>query len=79
MKLGWVKKLLTGDDCKICQVNVLKGSDWNKEPPNIEVHSINHLYPMELSLTHNHMVENNEDHAELITEPIDDLGMEQES
>merc|ERR1712179_490146 len=69
-KLGRVKELIPGDDGKIRQVKVLKGRDWNKESPNIEVHSINHLYPLELSLTHDHVVANNENHAELITEPI---------
>ena len=80
--MGRVKELLTGDDGRIRQVKVLKGRDWDKEPPNIEVHSINHLYPLELSLTHDHVVKNNEDHAELITKPIqiieDDLEMEHE-
>ena len=81
-KLGRVKELIPGDDGRIRQVKVLKGRDWDKEPPNIEVHSISHLYPLELSLTHDHVVANSEDHAELITEPIqiieDDLELEDE-
>ena len=81
-KLGRVKELIPGDDGKIRQVKVLKGRDWNKEPPNIEVHSIRHLYPLELSLTHDHVVANIENDADLITEPIqiieDDLELEDE-
>ena len=81
-KLGRVKELIPGDDGRIRQVKVLKGRDWNKEPPKIEVHSISHLYPLELSLTHDHVVANNENPAELVTEPIpiveEDLELEEE-
>ena len=69
-KLGRVKELILGDDGRIRQVKVLKGRDWEKEQPTIEVHSISHLYPLELSLTHNHVVTDDENYADLITEPI---------
>ena len=82
-KLGRVLDLIPGDDGKVRQVKVLKGRDWNKEPRSVEVHSIKHLYPLELSLTHDHVVANNVDCSDLDVNIIqfndeDDLDIDNE-
>ena len=46
--LGRVLELIVGHDSKVCSVKLKRGDGV------IVHHSINHLYPMELSLTHNH-------------------------
>merc|ERR1712030_96158 len=49
-KLGRVTKLIPGYDGIVRSVSLLKG-----EPPEEAIHSICHLYPMELSTTHSHV------------------------
>ena len=82
-KLGRVLDLITGDDGRVRQVKVLKGRDWNKEPCSVEVHSISHLFPLELSLTHDHVVANNVDCSDLDVDIVqvnddDDLEIDNE-
>ena len=52
-KLGRVIKLIPGDDGIVRSVSLLKG-----DPPEEAIHSICHLYPMELSTTHSHVAHN---------------------
>ena len=52
-KLGRVIELIPGDDGIVRSICLLKG-----EPPEEAQHSICHLYPMELSITHSHIVYN---------------------
>ena len=44
--LGRVTELIHGDDNKVCSVKLKRGDG------SVQLHSIKHLYPLELSLTH---------------------------
>ena len=70
MEIGLSIRSYSRDDGRVRQVKVLKGRDWNREPRSVEVHSISHLYPLELSLTHDHVVADNVDYSELGVDPI---------
>ena len=54
-KLGRVLELIYGSDNKIRAVKLLRGDVNYRNSPRVEVHSISHLFPLELSLTHNHV------------------------
>ena len=54
-KLGRVLELIYGSDNKVRAVKLLRGDVNYRNSPRVEVHSISHLFPLELSLTHNHV------------------------
>ena len=63
-RLGRVMELIYGSDKKIRSAKILKGDDkWKDkigvplQTRKLELHSISHLYPLELSITHNHVAE----------------------
>ena len=57
-RLGRVIELIFGSDNKVRSAKILKGDeDWRTKERKLELHSISHLYPLELSITHNHVVE----------------------
>ena len=67
--LGRVLELIVGHDGKVCSVKLKRGDGV------IVHHSINHLYPMELSLTYNHrdtVGDNIDDVSEAVIEPAGD-------
>ena len=68
--LGRVLELIVGHDGKVRSVKLKRGDGV------IVHHSINHLYPMELSLTHNHRDtggDNIDDVSEAVIEPVGDI------
>ena len=57
-RLGRVMELIYGSDKKIRSAKILKGDEnWMNKTRKLELHSISHLYPLELSITHNHLAE----------------------
>ena len=53
--LGRVMKVHTGSDGHIRSALVLRGvADYRTRKRELEVHPINHLYPLELTVTHDH-------------------------
>ena len=57
-RLGRVMELIYGSDNKVRSAKILKGDEnWRTKVRKLELHSIGHLYPLELSITHNHVAE----------------------
>lgn len=54
--LGRIIELYPGSDGKVRNVKLLRGdADWEKKGGlMVELHSLQHLFPMELSITHSH-------------------------
>ena len=53
--LARVLELIYGHDGKVRSVKILKGTaDYLTRPRQPELHPINHLFPLELNITHNH-------------------------
>ena len=59
--LGRVKQLVYGADDKIRSAHVKRGDG------SLQLHSIKHLYPLELTLTHSHQPQVSEDHLESVS------------
>ena len=52
-KLGKVVSLIPGNDGLVRAVKLVKGDEhWMENPPQLVIHSIKHLFPLELSVTH---------------------------
>ena len=48
-------ELYTGADGKVRSVKLIRGkADYKEKPIKPELHSLKHLYPLELSITHDH-------------------------
>ncbi|CAL4146372.1 unnamed protein product [Meganyctiphanes norvegica] len=55
--LARILELVPGFDGNIRSVKLLKASaDYETRPRQPELHPINHLFPLELSITHNHII-----------------------
>ena len=53
--LGRILELYPGADGKVRSVKLIRGkADYREKPLTPELHSLKHLYPLELSITHNH-------------------------
>ena len=53
--LGRILELYPGADGKVRSVKLIRGkADYREKPIKPELHSLKHLYPLELSLTHDH-------------------------
>ena len=51
--LGRILELYPGSDGKVRSVKLVRGNaDYQKNPLKPELHSLKHLYPLELSITH---------------------------
>ena len=56
-RLGRVSELIYGSDNKVRSAKVLRGdSKYTSGKRTLELHSIKNLYPLELNITHNHVV-----------------------
>ena len=54
--LGRIIEVYPGADGKIRSVKLLRGkADYRDKPAQPELHSLKHLYPLELSITHDHV------------------------
>ena len=57
-RLGRVMELIYGSDKKVRSAKILKGDEkWRETERKLEIHSLKHLFPLELSITHDHVVE----------------------
>ncbi len=57
-RLGRVVELIFGSDNKVRSAKLLKGdAKYRENERKLELHSLSHLYPLELSITHDHVVE----------------------
>ena len=54
-KLGKVLELYPGSDGIVRAVKVFRGDENYRTHPQIVIHSLKHLYPLELSITHDHV------------------------
>ena len=54
-KIGRVLELIPGSDGNVRAVKLFRGDEHYRTNPQIVIHAIDHLYPLELSLTHNHV------------------------
>ena len=54
-KLGKVLELYPGSDGIVRAVKVFRGDEHYRTHPQIVIHSLKHLYPLELSFTHDHV------------------------
>ena len=53
--LGRILEIYPGADGKVRSVKLLRGkADYREKPGKPELHSLKHLYPLELSMTHDH-------------------------
>ena len=67
-------ELIYGSDGKVRSVKLLKGTaDYETRPRQPELHPINHLYPLELSITHQHRVATpaNQEYEDLVHMDVD--------
>ena len=72
--LARVLELIYGSDGKVRTVKLLKGSaDYLERPRQPEVHPINHLFPLELNITHQPkvVVPQNLEYVELLNMEVD--------
>ena len=72
--LARVLELIYGSDGKVRSVKLLKGTaDYETRPRQPELHPINHLYPLELSITHQHRVATpaNQEYEDLVHMDVD--------
>ena len=54
--LGRIMEVYPGADGKVRLVKLLRGkADYREKPAQPELHSLKHLYPLELSITHDHV------------------------
>ena len=75
-RLGRVIELIYGADGKVRSVKLLKGdAKYRASERKLELHSLSHLYPLELSITHDHVVETNID-QDLLNLEVEDLSNE---
>ena len=57
-RLGRVIELIFGSDNKVRSAKILKGdANYRECERKLELHSLKHLFPLELSITHDHVVE----------------------
>lgn len=73
-RLGRVIELIFGSDNKVRSAKILKGNDKYRtsEERKLELHSLSHLYPLELSITHDHVVET-EISQDMLNREVEDL------
>ena len=67
--LARVLELIYGHDGKVRSVKILKGTaDYLTRPRQPELHPVNHLFPLELNITHNHRVTipDNQEYQDLV-------------
>ena len=72
--LARVLELVYGADGKVRSVKLLKGTaDYQTKPRQPELHPINHLFPLELNITHQHRVATptNQEYDNLVHMPVD--------
>ena len=73
--LARVLEVIQGSDGKVRSVKILKGSaDYQKRPRHPEIHPINHLFPLELSITHQSQVviPESPEYKEVVSRSVDD-------
>ena len=75
-RLGRVIELISGSDNKVRAVKLLRGdAKYRQGVRKLELHSIKNLYPLELSITHNH-VDDSEVDQNLLNLEVEDLSAE---
>ena len=79
-RLGRVIELVYGSDNKVRTVKLLRGDAKYRQQSvrKLELHSIKNLYPLELSITHNHVADSEID-QNLLNLEVEDLSAESES
>ena len=72
--MGRILELYPGADGKIRSVKLIRGKADYKEKPLIpELHSLKHLYPLELSITHNHTSTISQEIIDKVASGVDEL------
>ena len=56
-KLGKVLELIPGSDGNVRAVKIFRGDENYKTNPQIVIHAIKHLYPLELAISHDHVAD----------------------
>ena len=76
-RLGRVIELVYGSDNKVRTVKLLRGDAKYRQQSvrKLELHSIKNLYPLELSITHNHVADSEVD-QNLLNLEVEDLSAE---
>ena len=75
-RLGRVIQLIYGSDNKVRTVKLLRGdAKYRQGVRKLELHSIKNLYPLELSITHNHVADSEVD-QNLLNLEVEDLSAE---
>ena len=76
-RLGRVIELIYGSDNKVRTVKLLRGDAKYRQQSvrKLELHSIKNLYPLELSITHNHVADSEID-QNLLNLEVEDLSAE---
>ena len=69
-------QLIYWSDNKVCTVKLLRGdAKYRQGVRKLELHSIKNLYPLELSITHNHVADSEVD-QNLLNLEVEDLSAE---
>ena len=56
-KLGKILELIQGSDGNIRAVKVFRGDEGYRTNPQIVLHAVKHLYPLEIAITHDHVAD----------------------
>ena len=73
-KLGKILELIPGSDGIVRAVKVFRGDEHYKTNPQIVIHAIKHLYPLELAITHDHVAD-----ADILDVDLDNVPVIDES
>ena len=56
-KLGKILELIQGSDGNVRAVKIFRGDESYRTNPQIVLHAVKHLYPLEIAITHDHVAD----------------------